>query len=189
MSLLPIKLFYESIKEEQYFHIGSFGKPIGINGEIVAKFLYELDDHALAKLPALFVEIDYIKIPYYVNNITFKDAKAIVQLDLIQSKTVAYTLCNLPLFLPLSLKPTFIKVANTSIPYNFLIGFLVNDIQLGSLGKIQTIYATRDQYIIGVDYENKELLIPYHSEFIIKVDEAQKKITIQLPEGYLDAMQ
>ncbi|WP_339044240.1 hypothetical protein [Cardinium endosymbiont of Tipula unca] len=188
MSLFPIKLFYESIKETQYFHIGSFGKPIGVNGEIIAKFLYELDDHALAKLPALFVEIDYIKIPYYLNNITFKDGKAIVQLDLIQSKTVAYTLCNLPLFLPVSLRPTLIKAANTAIPYNFLIDFLVSDTQLGTLGKIQSIYAARDQYMIGVDYQQEELLIPYHKEFIIEVDEKQKQITIQLPEGYLDAM-
>ncbi|TDG95487.1 ribosome maturation factor RimM [Cardinium endosymbiont of Culicoides punctatus] len=189
MSLFSIQLFYDSIQRDQYFHIGSFGKPIGINGEIIAKFLYELDESVLKKLPAFFVEREQIKVPYHINNISFKEGKAIVQLDLIRSKTVAYTLCNLPLFIPTPLKSECIKTAHASIPCDFLIDFLVHDTQLGPLGKVETIYPVQDQYILGIAYQNKELLVPYHREFIIKTDEKHKKITIQLPEGYLDAMQ
>ncbi|WP_243018752.1 hypothetical protein, partial [Candidatus Cardinium hertigii] len=62
MSLYSIEIFYESIQNEQYFQVGSFKKPIGMNGGLVVSFLYELSDDELLKLPALFVEVDYVKV-------------------------------------------------------------------------------------------------------------------------------
>ncbi|CAH2559707.1 hypothetical protein [Cardinium endosymbiont of Oedothorax gibbosus] len=184
MALYPIELFYESIQNEQYFQIGAFKKPIGMEGGLVASFLYPLDHAELLKLPALFVEIDHAKVPYCIKHIIAREAKTIIQLDLIQSKTEAYALCNLPLFLPVALKPEWIK---TTLPYSLVDG-LVEEVVLGQLGSIQAIYCVRDQYMMAIDHHEKELLIPYSKPFLVNVNEAQKKVTVQLPEGYLEAM-
>ncbi|TSJ80541.1 MAG: hypothetical protein NMK33_03575 [Candidatus Cardinium sp.] len=184
MSLYPIALFYDSIQNEQYFQIGSFKKPIGIDGGLVASFLYPFNHTELVKLPALFVEIDAIKVPYSIKNIISTEQKTIVHLNLIQSKTAAYALRNLPLFLPITLKPKWVQA---TLPYSLVDG-LVEEVVLGQLGKIEAIYCMRDQYMMAVNYLAKELLIPYCKPFLIHVDEMQKKVTIQLPEGYLEAM-
>jgi ribosomal 30S subunit maturation factor RimM len=42
--------------------------------------------------------------------------------------------------------------------------------------------------MIVVDYQEKELLIPYCQPLVIQTDKKQKTLTIKLPEGYLDAM-
>lgn len=184
MSLYPIELFYASIQNEQYFQIGSFKKPIGTNGGLVAAFLYPLNPAELIKLPALFVEIAYVKVPYAIKHIIATEPKTIIQLALIQSKTEAYALRNLPLFLPIALQP---KWTQTTLPYSLVDG-LVEDVVLGQLGSIQTIYRMPDQYMMAVNHHEKELLIPYAEPLLVTVDEVQKKVTVQLPEGYLEAM-
>ncbi|MGI2261824.1 ribosome maturation factor RimM [Candidatus Cardinium hertigii] len=183
MSLYPIELFYEAIQKEEYFQIGTFKKPIGKDGGLVALFV-AYSPAELAKLPALFVEIDNEKVPYTIKNIIHKAGKAIIHLDLIPSKTKAYTLRNLSLFLPIALQP---KWEQSMLPYS-LVGAVVEDIALGSLGSIQAIYRMRDQYMMGVDHPKKELLIPYSTPFLINVNTAAKKVTVALPEGYLEAM-
>ncbi|WP_419241887.1 hypothetical protein [Cardinium endosymbiont of Nabis limbatus] len=184
MSLYPIQLFYESIQNEQYFQIGSFKKPIGLDGGLVASFLDPFSHTEWAKLPALFVEINYIKVPFLIKNSIATAHKTVVYLGLIQSKTEAYRVRNLPLFLPIALKPRWVKA---TLPYSLIDGF-VEEVVLGQLGTIQAIYTMREQYMMAVDHRDKELLIPYCKPFLVSVDEISKKVTIRLPEGYLEAM-
>ncbi|WP_243517632.1 MULTISPECIES: ribosome maturation factor RimM [unclassified Candidatus Cardinium] len=184
MSLYSIETFYETIQDEQYFQVGSFKKPIGINGGLVVSFLYELNDAELLKLPALFVEVDYVKVPYSIKNITTTQRKSIIHLDLISSKTEAYALRNLPIFLPLALKPKWVQ---SMLPYSLVDG-LVEGVGLGHLGHIKAIYCMRDQYIMAINHNEKELLIPYAKPFIVNINELQKKVMVELPEGYLEVM-
>jgi len=181
MSLYPIELFYEAIQKEEYFQIGAFKKPIGNDGGLVAYFVAD-NPAELAKMPALFVEIDKVKVPYTIKNITDQGGKVIIHLDLIPSKTEAYRLRNLPLFLPIALQS---KWQQAMFPYS-LVGAVVEDIALGALGTIQSIYPMRDQYIMAIDHPKKELLIPYCRPFLVNI--AGKKVTVTLPEGYLEAM-
>ncbi|WP_342265610.1 hypothetical protein [Cardinium endosymbiont of Philonthus spinipes] len=184
MSLYPIELFYQSIQNEQYFKIGSFKKPTGTEGGLVASFVYPLDHTELMKLPALFVEIDHVKVPYCIEHSITTEAKTIIRLALIRSKTEAYALRNLPLFLPLALKPKWTKAA---LPYSLVDG-LVQEVVVGPLGIIQAIYCVRDQYMMAVNHHGKELLIPYGKPFLVNIDEVTQQVTVQLPEGYLEAM-
>lgn len=41
--------------------------------------------------------------------------------------------------------------------------------------------------MMAVEHHEKELLIPYCKPFLVKVNEAQENVTVQLPEGYLEA--
>ena len=177
--------FYTALKEQQYGYVGSFKKPKGNSGALVASFLDELSDDLLVQLPALFVETGHTKVPYRVQEITLLQHQAIVQLCLITSRTTAYALQNLPIFLPPSLLQ---KELNLITPSSVLVGFLVKDLLLGIIGVVQAISSTRDQYMIIVAYQNKELLVPYGKPFIIQVDDRQKVLTTQLPAGYIEAM-
>lgn len=184
MSIYPIEIFYAAIQDEQYFKVGSFKKPIGIDGALIASFLYPFNAAELVRLPALFVEIDYVKVPYAISHITTAGPKTIIQLALIRSKTEAYALRNLPLFLPLALQ---LQSGQVMLPYS-LVDSLVEDVVLGPLGTIQAIYTMPDQYMMSVNHHEKELLIPYVEPLLVQVDAVQKKVTVQLPEGYLEAM-
>lgn len=181
---MSLELFYESIQNGEYFHIGSFKKPIGLDGGILALFIEELDNEILLNIPALFVSIDHVKVPYSIRDRVITERNNILYLNLIESKTQAYALSNLPIFLPLALKPACIQ---NKIPYSLING-LVEAIGWGKLGHIQAIYSMPEQYIMAVDHHEKELLIPYTKPFLVNVNEVEKKVTVQLPEGYMEAM-
>ncbi|WP_243575329.1 hypothetical protein, partial [Candidatus Cardinium sp. cByotN1] len=128
--------------------------------------------------------VDYVKVPSLIKNITTPQRTSIIHLDLIPSTTEAYALRNLPIFLPLALKPKWVQ---SMLPYSLVDG-LVEGVGLGHLGHIQAIYCMRDQYIMAINYNEKELLIPYAKPFIVNINELQKRVMVQLPEGYLEAM-
>lgn len=177
--------FYKAIKTEQYVLVGAFKKPIGNQGALVAHFSPMLQEELLATLSALFVERMHVKVPYRVNEMVLTNAKTVVVLSGIQTKTEAYQLSSMPIFLPTSLSPTFFKPRT---PYGALIGFSVEDVQWGTLGNIQEIQSVRDQYLFEVAFQGKVLLIPCGAPFVLQMDEQRKTVVVALPEGYLEAM-
>lgn len=181
----PLEPFYRAIATEAYVRIGAFRKPVGDRGGLVVHFSDGLCERALRTLPALFVARGHLKIPYRIQEVLFADDKAIVSLEYIQTKTEAYALNGLPIFLPESLSATFFKQPPLQAA---LVGFLVEDARLGALGSIQKIHAVRDQYLLDVDCQGKSLLIPYQAPFILRKDAKKRKVEVALPEGYLEAL-
>lgn len=185
MNRMCLEPFYKAIKTEQYVLAGAFKKPIGKQGALVAHFSPMLQEAALATLPALFVERMQVKVPYRVNEMVLTSAKTVVVLAGIQTKTEAYQLNSLPIFLPTSLSTPFFKPCT---PYGALVGFSVEDVQFGALGNIQEIQSVRDQYLFEVAFQGKVLLIPCSAPFVLQTDEKRKTVVVALPEGYLEAM-
>jgi 16S rRNA processing protein RimM len=67
-----------------------------------------------------------------------------------------------------------------------VIGFEVLDTELGLLGTISEVIQAGPNKLLSVDYQNKEVLIPINSPFISGVNKSRKRITVSLPEGYLE---
>lgn len=63
---------------------------------------------------------------------------------------------------------------------------MVVDEELGELGKVKVIYDMETQDLIGMEYKDREVLIPLKDEIIQKVDKAEKKVFCRLPEGLVD---
>jgi ribosomal 30S subunit maturation factor RimM len=41
---------------------------------------------------------------------------------------------------------------------------------------------------LAVDYLGQELHIPYHEDIVKQVDDKKKRIAVQLPPGFIEAM-
>jgi 16S rRNA processing protein RimM len=65
-----------------------------------------------------------------------------------------------------------------------LIGLAAKDEQGTALGTLEEIWNTGPVPNLVVRSEGKELLIPFADEFVIKVDLAEKTITLKVPEFY-----
>jgi 16S rRNA processing protein RimM len=66
------------------------------------------------------------------------------------------------------------------------VGCQVIDEELGELGEVTVIYDLETQDLIGMQYREKEVLIPIQDGIIQKVDKTGKKVFCRLPEGLLD---
>jgi 16S rRNA processing protein RimM len=63
---------------------------------------------------------------------------------------------------------------------------MVSDINEGLLGKITNIVDLPEQPVAVVDFNGKELLFPFLTRFITKVDREAKELTVDLPAGLVD---
>ena len=67
---------------------------------------------------------------------------------------------------------------------NELVGKQVEDQNLGSIGKIKDVSGTQAQKHLIVDYDGREVMIPYVDEIVLSVED--NVVKTNLPEGILD---
>ena len=78
------------------------------------------------------------------------------------------------------------ELDETQFYYHEIIGFDVEDQQLGKLGKVKTVYTMPIQDLIAMPYNGHEVLIPVNDEIIPKVNREAKILYVNLPEGLLE---
>ena len=65
-------------------------------------------------------------------------------------------------------------------------GFAVNDEVSGDIGTVAGVEMSGMNRLLVVKNEMKEILIPVNSPFILGINKSKKKISVKLPEGFLD---
>ena len=66
-----------------------------------------------------------------------------------------------------------------------LVGYFVEDTHLGELAIITGIEEMPQQTMASMIYQNKEVLFPINDQFVKQIDQAAKKIIVELPDGLL----
>jgi 16S rRNA processing protein RimM len=163
------------------FKLGQIVKAHGLKGEIVA----ELDvDHPeqFKKLESVFLEINQKLIPFFIEGISILKSKAILKFEDIEKIEDTKPLLKKILYLPLDLLPE----SDDDDNYDQIIGFKVKDNNLGELGIVKDILERAGQDLIVMDYQEKEVLIPIDDSIILEVDETNKMLLVDLPDGLLD---
>ena len=137
-----------------------------------------------AQLRTLFVQIGHTLVPYGIAYLTLKPGKAIVKFQGVNTPEEAYALLGNTVF---AAPGTLAHSAHAQTQPYSLLGYQVVDVREGSLGVVKAIHTPSQQQLLGVDYQGKELLIPYHEAIIKDVVHAKRSITVQLPEGFIAA--
>ncbi|MCB0350549.1 MAG: 16S rRNA processing protein RimM [Bdellovibrionales bacterium] len=78
--------------------------------------------------------------------------------------------------------------AGETIYLHEVLGFQVHDKSLGVVGRIKGFSSNGVQDLLEVEYQGREVLIPFINEFIIKIDSANNVVQMNLPEGLCDLM-
>ncbi len=96
-----------------------------------------------------------------------------VKFEEVNSEADADALLKHKIYLPLAALP---KLSGNKFYYHEVIGFEVEDINYGKVGKIVSINDTTFQPLFEIENEEgKEILIPMNDEFIEKVDRPNQK--------------
>lgn len=171
------------IRPEDLIEIGRFAKPHGINGEITATIDY--DGLSVADLRCIFCDIDGIPVPFFVENERPKGSSVLLTIEGITDERKAAML---------SLKPInalrddldIDEADNDGWYADSFVGF--NMTQAGELiGTITAIDTATANYLFIVERpDGSEVRIPVADEFVTDVNEAERNIDMDLPEGLLD---
>ncbi len=171
------------ITREELIKIGQFNKPHGVKGEISFTFTDDIFDRGTS--PYIVCCIDNIYVPFFIEEYRFKsDSTALIKLCDIEDDNAARSFTNLEVFYP---KQHYIEQEDEATPDDYFIGYTVSDIEYGTLGKIVAINdSTINALFIVETPQGDEVLIPIQEEFVQAIDEEQRIILMNLPEGLLD---
>lgn len=168
----------------EYTQIGYTRKTHGVAGEIKV-VIEEVFEPLFLEADRVFLEIKGAKMPYFIENIR-GGGDLIVQFEDVDSKEAAFLLQSRPIFLFSKEIPETLAVEDDEMEFAGLEGYELYDEIQGLIGVIEEVLDMPQQEMALLHYQNREVLIPLHEQWIVQIDEKAKRITLQLPDGLLD---
>lgn len=167
-------------EHRDYYKIGYVAKTHGLAGEVTINTLPESPD--LNSIESVFIERGGNYVPYFLKAVSVKGDKAYVRFDEVDTLEQATGLKGASLFLPKTQRP---RLSKGEFYNDEVVGFEVVENE-ASLGKITDIMEAGPNQFLVLDHNGKEVLIPINGPFIKSVNKTKKRITVDLPEGFLD---
>lgn len=158
--------------------IGFISKLNGYKGELV--LVTEADDFFDEDF--LFMKMDGIPVPFAVEDIFEKGGNVVVKFEDVEDEAQAQRFMRQEVFMQQKKK---IKNA-VQLSAHALEGFHIIDETFGDLGPIIRVDEFPQQLIAICHYREKEVLVPLHDDFVLRIDEDQRQVHVDLPEGLID---
>lgn len=173
------------IKESEVFKIGQLGKTHGIKGEINFKFDNDVFDRV--DCPYLILKIDEIFVPFFMVEYRFKnDETALITFEDLDSEEKVAKLQGLEVWFP---RKYYVEEKHEDLEFSwdYFIDFSVIDKNKGSLGKIVSVDTqTINSLFMIENEEGDEIIIPATDDFIDEIDNKNKIVYLNLPEGLIE---
>jgi 16S rRNA processing protein RimM len=164
-----------------YYKVGFVMRSHGLKGEVTLSLQTDapVDWDGLT---AVFLDRNGTLIPYFIETISVRGDRAFVKFEDVQSPEEANQLKGASIYLSKESRP---KLARGEFYDEEVTGFevLLEEELLGHVKEVET--AGPNRFII-VTTKEKEVMIPVNGPFIKSINKSKKKITVSLPEGFLD---
>lgn len=171
------------ITSELLAPVGRLLKPHGINGEITVLLTADVD---LAALRCVFVGIDGIFVPFFLNSVRPKSSETdLVTIDGIADERGAAALCPSEVY---ALREELGEDERTDDGFyaSDFIGFTVNSSEK-VIGKIVDLDDTTENYLFIIETpDHRRVMVPVADEYVEAVDVDSRVLTLDLPDGLLD---
>ncbi|MBP6977840.1 MAG: ribosome maturation factor RimM [Bacteroidales bacterium] len=165
------------------YRVGRIVKSFGFKGEVL--LFFENDPAAsFADLPSLFVERDGELIPYFPEEFQIRDEQTVlVRFDDVTTEDEAKKLVNSDLYLPMGTLPAGSQSKRLA---SWIEGYNAFNHEKGFIGEVRGLIRLKEQDLLRVINQGKEMLIPAVDSYILSINKRKKEIHLDLPEGLLD---
>lgn len=171
------------MNKDNCFLLGHIAKVHGLHGELVLVLDVDYPED-YEDIKHVFVEKKNRLVPFFVEHmVTQPNNRFLAKFEDYDHVDKVKDLVGLELYLPLKDLP---ELADDQYYYHDLVGCVVVDEEKGTLGIVKVVYDLETQDLIGMEYQDKEVLIPIQEGIIQRVDKAEKKVFCRLPEGLID---
>ncbi len=170
------------MNKEACFYLGIIARKHSYKGEVV--IVIDSDEPGLyANLDAIFVEINHKLIPFFIQKIKLQKGNQLrIKFEDIDTEDDVKSILKRATYLPLTLLP---KLEGDKFYFHEVIGFIIEDVNYGIVGKITSINDSTAQTLFVIKNKKIEILIPLIDEFIKKVDRENRKIIVETPDGLI----
>lgn len=166
----------KSIARKDFIAVGTIDKTHGTKGELRVTLSSDKQFKEWA-----FLEIQGKPVPFKIAAFspTFDDG-ALLKLDRVGTIELASSFVGYTLLLPKGKR----KKGEVYHEDDFT-GFALIDKKLGNIGEVESVEEFPNQLLIKTTHKSNEVLIPAVEAFIEEIDEAQRVIYLNLPEGLI----
>jgi 16S rRNA processing protein RimM len=171
------------LEKSDFTPVGIIAKPHGISGETAIRLFPEAAIHDL--YPSfIFIDIDNGLVPFRVSSYRYKsDDVLLVKLPLLLSEEKIRNFMEHTVYIdPKEITKTAASLDNL----NAFNGYSVTDAKAGVIGVIDNIQNISGNPLFIINGINGEVMIPVAEKFIIEINDSDKIIKMNIPEGLLD---
>jgi 16S rRNA processing protein RimM len=163
-----------------YIVAGIITKTHGVHGQVILQ-LNNLSFDDILKLESVFIEIDRLPVPFFIESYSQKNRGSIIlSIEDIRTEKRAEELIDKKVYM----KSDILHQGSIIIQQtDKLLGYNVIDKQHGKIGVLDEILDFQYNPLLKVINGKKEILIPFQAEFIFKIDERSKTIFVDTPLG------
>jgi 16S rRNA processing protein RimM len=162
--------------------LGRITKLNGYEGAVTVK-LEKIFSENIPLLESVFLEIDGRPVPFFISDSEYSGADILkLSFEGYESieKVSEFKGCRV------YLTSGWSEGVNSDDKNN-LIGYVVLQKNESIIGKITEIIQNPGQWLLNiVSSSKKEILVPLHDDFIIKIDESKKIIVMDIPDGLIE---
>jgi len=171
------------MKKEDCFYLGKIVKKYSFKGEVVLKLDTDEPD-IYENLDAVFLDLGDKLLPFFIENSLLQKGNQLrIRFEDINNEADADTILKTDVYLPLDLLP---KLEGNQFYFHEIIGFVLEDVNFGEVGKITSINDKTAQDLFVIEKGDSEILIPMIDDFIKKIDRKNKKVIVETPEGLIE---
>lgn len=171
------------MRKEDCFYLGKIAKKFSFKGEVLA-YLDTDEPELYENLESVFVEYDKHLVPFFIESSSIhKNDFLRIRFEDVKNEEEADALLGHAIYLPLKMLP---KLTGNKFYFHEVIGFEIEDKRLGIFGKIHAVNDSTAQPLFEVLNGEVEMLIPMIDHFLVKIDRANKKVIMDLPEGLIE---
>lgn len=162
--------------------IGTLSKSFGNDGRVLLKHVQGFSDR-LKKMELVIIEINNQPVPFFLSHIEVRNSKsAIIKFHDYDNREIIEEFIGCKVYSNESIS----DISDNSI-YSFSIkGFKVIDEINGEIGTISEILEFPKNSLLKIVEGEREFLIPFVKESIVKVNKSKKILNVKIPDGLLN---
>ena len=170
------------MENQDCIYLGKILKPFSYKGELKI-YIEDFYIDQIKELDSFLLKIQGSYIPFTIKAITKNKSNIFrISLDGIDSEDLAKKLTGIEIYSENNLIKS--EISKTNKNYIFIDFVIYNNNSI--IGKIIDIIENKNQDLFEVIVNEKRILIPIVDEFVVNIDNDNKKIIMNLPEGLTD---
>ena len=164
-------------------HLGTITKTHGVDGKLVLITKTNLEKKDLRE--PIFIDIDGLLVPFFLLSLDEKrNDQYIIELELVPNLDEAAKLIGHEVYVE-----NIDAVLTESFDLSSLEGLLIIDQNVGELGACKRIEEISGNYLLIVEIEGEEVMIPFAEDFIVEIFKEENYILLDLPDGLVELNQ
>ncbi len=160
----------------EFTDIGYLSKTHGVKGQLILRADKEV---YFEEVKVVFLESSTGLAPHFVKKISPNNVGFIIELEETDTVEKAKLLIGKKIFVDAEL----VELVEEDSDW---VGFELSDKNFGDIGKVFEVNDNGFQILLSIMHKNKEIILPLVNDFIEKIDETERKIYYNAPEGLID---